>query len=212
MRRRHGKTQLLVLNCIAESGRTRDFIKAMQRAGTSSNSARTALNKNYGLGYVRSLGRGLWEVTPTGYAIISHIHDRDAKRREPRICARCGGQYTAKEQIKKNGNSGGYWTNKKFCSFECYSDDKHDRARGITRKDGYRIIHGVREHRLVMESVLGRKLEPYETVHHKNGVRDDNRPQNLELRSGHHGMGQRIEDLPDIWSGNIPRYQIDCYL
>ena len=51
-----------------------------------------------------------------------------------------------------------------------------------------------RMHRYVMEQHIGRPLLKHETVHHINGVRDDNRIKNLELRSSSHPAGQKIID------------------
>lgn len=74
--------------------------------------------------------------------------------------------------------------------------------------DGYVLIYApqhpagrnakgyVLEHRLVMERVLGRYLTPHELVHHKNEVKDDNRPENLEIMSRSSHMSHHKEDFP----------------
>ena len=62
------------------------------------------------------------------------------------------------------------------------------------------------QHRVVMEEQIGRPLRKNENVHHKNGVRDDNRPENLELWVKTQPAGQRVEDLVE-WAREI----VDSY-
>lgn len=87
------------------------------------------------------------------------------------------------------------------------------------RSDGYRMVYApdspgsnargyVVEHRYVMTQVLGRELLPGENVHHINGVRMDNRPENLELWITTQPSGQRPQDLVAWADEIIDRYRV----
>lgn len=94
--------------------------------------------------------------------------------------------------------------------------EKNGRWKGgsIIDKDGYRLIKSpnhprrdrhnyVREHRLVMEKTIGRYLDPREVVHHKDGNKLNNSPENLEL------FQRNSEHLAKELAGRIPHWTED---
>ena len=72
---------------------------------------------------------------------------------------------------------------------------------GSLTSDGYRTISlegkSYYVQRLIVEYHNNIKLSANETVHHKNGIKDDNVHTNLEIWTGNHPGGVRKEDLKE---------------
>ena len=75
---------------------------------------------------------------------------------------------------------------------KCYDNDGYVQVLKPVRQP-YETRY-TKEHVLVMSQAMGRKLATHETVHHRNGIRDDNRLENLELWNKNHPSGQRVAD------------------
>lgn len=109
----------------------------------------------------------------------------------------CSLSYCDKDAASLGYCHGHVWQFKNKGTLTPIKDQKGDM--GWKKDDrGYVIRHRnnrlERQHRVVMEEHLGRPLLPKENVHHKNGIRDDNRIENLELWSHSQPYGQRVED------------------
>lgn len=122
------------------------------------------------------------------------------------VCQTCGNE----SDCRKMSADGGYYKRAKYCSRACQTSAK---STGFVDKSGYVNItvdgNQVFEHRHVMERSIGRALFAHETVHHKNGIRADNRIENLELWSSRHGAGQRVEDKIAFAKSLLTEYGVE---
>lgn len=83
----------------------------------------------------------------------------------------------------------------KYCGRVCSASAHKGPVSVLGKPARYKKTNGALEHRSVMEGVIGRKLSRGETVHHKNGDKQDNSPENLELWYSAQPGGQRVDDL-----------------
>lgn len=134
---------------------------------------------------------------------------RMAKKPDDVVCGVCSELFSIKRNVPA-----------KYCSDKCRSLARYRKltnypiksprirseyGNGYINKLGYRVIYRehpnankrtkiILEHIFIKSQELGRPMRKGETVHHINGIRSDNRVENLELFTSRHPSGVRHED------------------
>ena len=119
------------------------------------------------------------------------------------LCRKCYGKVWYEEYERKNRGAKKHIhkpVGDKFVNTYGYVVIKIQGSKGVKAKREL-------EHRYIMSIFLGRKLETYESVHHKNGNKQDNELDNLELWVTKQPRGQRPKDLIEYAKWILKTYQ-----
>lgn len=121
-------------------------------------------------------------------------HHQVKKERKSKICVICGKVFIPAKanrqmtQLTCSGKCRNAYTSIKT------SQKRSEKLKGRGEGKTYPKHMGRHEHRAVMEEIIGRPLLPDEVVHHKDGNKNNNSPENLELmkRTEHSSIHTKI--------------------
>lgn len=137
------------------------------------------------------------------FTVLSEVKNR---ARKSWLCrCDCGNEFVRNQgAIRANGSK---VTGCNKCRFSFKTMDKKGYVTLTLPTDPNVKTRGrVLEHVAVMSRHLGRPLKDTETVHHKNGVKWDNRLENLELWCSNHTPGQRVTDMVEWALSHLRQY------
>lgn len=127
------------------------------------------------------------------------------------ICSYCGSDFEKKGKLREKNfccrEHLDLWNRKRMSEFnrtenplnspEGWTAERRANSRqknlGKSENRAYKKVYGKHAHRVVAEMMLGRELTADEVVHHKNGDKTDNRPENIEVmtRAEHASLHMR---------------------
>jgi hypothetical protein len=194
-------------NCVCECGTIRDVRGSNLNKGTSKSCGCFVKETMSKLKRIDITGQKFGKLTP-----IDRIQHNNSNHFNHWLCkCDCGNEVVASTGSLRRG---------KHLSCGCIrkGDENHNWKGGkITTRFGYvkeyspehpnNVSKYVLEHRLVMEKIIGRYLELNEEVHHKNGIRNDNSPDNLELWVKSQPPGQRVDDMVEFCYNFLKKYK-----
>lgn len=121
---------------------------------------------------------------------LVNFNKKRSERKETYCSRKCSNEITAeKHRTSRLGEKNANWKGGKTINPQGYVVINNAKNHTINPKKQ------AKEHRIVMEKKLNRPLFKNEMIHHKNGNRQDNRIENLEIWIKGHPWGQRVEDV-----------------